>query len=723
MRCPKCSQKRKQDIYHSILSSAEWKNCPIKRNNWIRCHGSCANGEHCTLSLATLCHPTLAAYLDPSRHDSEFLAYAAHPAHTLDVIHMFLEGKLCLPIPMSPCATNNICERFEKIHFQAKMMYCAVRLEMRDDGGTLRATGTGFYFRFADGELCLVTNKHVLCAQDQLPVELLWKADVLPRARWRVRPLALNGTNLTPASGRASFLIVENMASQVRGIADMQVERFPNRYYTVELTGANAVWWHPSHATDLAAIRLTHTVLNVPTTMPIFTHLSEEDLLTFEKRPDADAFDPIMDVFMVGFPNGFVDDEFDLPLLRRGTTAYPLRQKYRGQAQGIIDVDNFNGSSGSPVFRQVPAAIDNTYTLTAPRYQFIGVNYSTLVYRTETRSMCHVSAPSQVETFADGIDDVPAPPQPALSTQIPSRTSIFVHCTEIRALHPKHTGAAAAAPGAASSAASAVPSNGNEQGTVVNLSRQGTVDFFHRFLRPKPRPVGHPARPVEYGWEISGFKLYFDVNHTPAAVIILQAANSVGLTPAEVDPSSKQPLTVRTKTLAMHLQWTLAAGSVFPGSLSACSVVLCKGAGKTFVEDTNAKSRTPVHRSLAGWNAGDQPARITARIRRDLRPWCTHDEFTKGAIGGDLIDAPTWATGNKLLLRVTRDEIKKSVTTARSLKPAAVAPALPTPVQTAIAAAAASSSSSGSVAASAAAIVDMYAEAEAVQPAATPQGQ
>jgi hypothetical protein len=52
---------------------------------------------------------------------------------------------------------------------------------------------------------------------------------------------------------------------------------------------------------------------------------------------------------MIGYPNGIWDDVNNVPIIRRGITATPLKIDHQGRREFMIDAACFPGSSGSPV--------------------------------------------------------------------------------------------------------------------------------------------------------------------------------------------------------------------------------------------------------------------------------------------------------------------------------------------------------------------------------------
>lgn len=68
---------------------------------------------------------------------------------------------------------------------------------------------------------------------------------------------------------------------------------------------------------------------------------SEEDL--FE-------YGPITDVFVIGYPDAFVDLANNLPMARKGITSTPLYSNYDNRDVFVVDAGIIKGNSGSPVY-------------------------------------------------------------------------------------------------------------------------------------------------------------------------------------------------------------------------------------------------------------------------------------------------------------------------------------------------------------------------------------
>ena len=58
----------------------------------------------------------------------------------------------------------------------------------------------------------------------------------------------------------------------------------------------------------------------------------------------------IEDVIFIGYPSGLYDNTNKTPLARRGITATPIWNNFKGNESFLVDAGVFPGSSGSPVF-------------------------------------------------------------------------------------------------------------------------------------------------------------------------------------------------------------------------------------------------------------------------------------------------------------------------------------------------------------------------------------
>ncbi len=87
------------------------------------------------------------------------------------------------------------------------------------------------------------------------------------------------------------------------------------------------------------------------------------------------------DVVIVGYPLGFYDDVFNLPIMRRATVASAYGVPFRGAPRFLIDAQLHEGTSGSPVVSTPQTMIQrgNTMVLGPQRTSFLlGVHSASL---------------------------------------------------------------------------------------------------------------------------------------------------------------------------------------------------------------------------------------------------------------------------------------------------------------------------------------------------------
>lgn len=187
-----------------------------------------------------------------------------------------------------------------------QLFYSTVYIEAEGSQGTW--TGTGFLVNYevAVGTVpVLVTNKHVLNGATAVAFRVVTAEGNLP-------------------SSRASRMVV----------ADFSIDSWLG---------------HPDPEVDVAVLLFGPITREMESMgAPGFTRaFPSELLLTREQANDLDA---IEQVTFMGYPNGLFDTNSWLPIARRGQTATPIYNDYRGKPALLIDASVFPGSSGSPVF-------------------------------------------------------------------------------------------------------------------------------------------------------------------------------------------------------------------------------------------------------------------------------------------------------------------------------------------------------------------------------------
>lgn len=191
------------------------------------------------------------------------------------------------------------------------LLFSTVRIDTMGPGGG--GAGTGFIFRYQpsgssnspQGVPLLITNRHVVEGAHVGNVTFLRAAD-------------------------------ESLSAAVAGETfTFNFTEFPKHWF-----------YHPDPSIDLCllplALWLKHAQQKHGVT--VFLRALTEDLI-----PKPDQLDAVEDVYMVGYPNGLMDDVNYIPVVRKGITATPWHADYKGRAEFVIDASVFPGSSGSPV--------------------------------------------------------------------------------------------------------------------------------------------------------------------------------------------------------------------------------------------------------------------------------------------------------------------------------------------------------------------------------------
>lgn len=187
-----------------------------------------------------------------------------------------------------------------------RLFFTTVYIEAVVSGGV--STGTGFVVNYhtPDGYIpILVTNKHVLGAFSEVTFRMVASENGAPSQR----------------------------ATQI----------------TVFSVVPGQPWvGHPDSNVDIAVMPFGEVMTAMANNgaAPYFRAFVPENFLT---QDQAEGLDGIEQVLFVGYPNGLFDTASWMPIVRRGQTATPIYNNYRGQPSFLIDASVFPGSSGSPV--------------------------------------------------------------------------------------------------------------------------------------------------------------------------------------------------------------------------------------------------------------------------------------------------------------------------------------------------------------------------------------
>lgn len=244
-----------------------------------------------------------------------------------------------------------------------QLFFTTVYLSGADSAG-LTWTGTGFIINYevVGGGVVpvLVTNKHVVEGAEQLTIRLV-------RADSNGQPLPQATQTTIVGFGPSNWL------------------------------------GHPTAEVDIAVLLLGPITqqMHQEGRAPFFRAFGPNLMLT---EVQAQALDALEDVTFVGYPNGLYDTESFLPIARRGQTATPLQNNYRGAPAFLIDASVFGGSSGSPVliFDRGTYTTREGGTVVGSRLHLVGVLAA--VHIRQVNGAVHELPARRIAVFDEPID-------------------------------------------------------------------------------------------------------------------------------------------------------------------------------------------------------------------------------------------------------------------------------------------------------------------------------
>ncbi|MCH7621226.1 MAG: trypsin-like peptidase domain-containing protein [Chloroflexi bacterium] len=206
---------------------------------------------------------------------------------------------------------------------------------LRSEGQSDKNLGsaTGFFFEY-NQQLYLITNRHVLVDES--------KAHYPDHVRLR-----LHGRNNLTEVVQVEIPLVTN--------------------------GSRRWIEHQQPGVDVAAVPLPTTRLKEAGTILSF---GAADLV-----PGDVVLGWAQDVVVVGYPLGFYDDVFNLPIMRRATVASAYGVPFRGEPRFLIDAQLHEGTSESPVVSAPQTMIQrgsNMTLSTRPTSFLLGVHSASL---------------------------------------------------------------------------------------------------------------------------------------------------------------------------------------------------------------------------------------------------------------------------------------------------------------------------------------------------------
>lgn len=171
------------------------------------------------------------------------------------------------------------------------------------------------------------------------------------------------------------------------------------------ITGFGPSSWlgHPTADVDIAVLLLGPIIqqMNQEGRAPFYRAFTADLMLT---EAQAQGLDALESVTFVGYPNGLYDTENFLPIARRGQTATPLQNNYRGAPAFLIDASVFGGSSGSPVliFDRGAYTTRDGGTVVGSRLHLVGVLAA--VHIRQVNGAVHELPARKIAVFDEPID-------------------------------------------------------------------------------------------------------------------------------------------------------------------------------------------------------------------------------------------------------------------------------------------------------------------------------
>lgn len=212
------------------------------------------------------------------------------------------------------------------------------RLIMLKDGAEL-GTATGFFFRTSTGSF-LITNRHVVIDEEE---------------------------NFYPDSLQ---LRLHTDASDLQKNGDFKL-----RLYS---SSGNAPVWHEHSCgrdVDLVAIPVDREEL---ARRFVVSELTRSQFL-----PEDLVLGLSHEVMVIGYPKGFHDNVFNLPIVRNASLASAYGVPFKGRPVFLIDALLHRGTSGSPVLTKPQTSWTDKYggtRFTPAQWFFLGVHSATFVF-------------------------------------------------------------------------------------------------------------------------------------------------------------------------------------------------------------------------------------------------------------------------------------------------------------------------------------------------------
>lgn len=218
-----------------------------------------------------------------------------------------------------------------------KLLFTTVFLSVENVDGT-KTSGTGFIYSVKcenDDSLIpfLVTNNHVIDKASRVIVEFIESKDGKPNPEAKVS-VEIEGS------------VFRNYVKLESDLSVVPIGSFIN-----ECVNNNKPIFRAEITPEL---------------------IPEEDIIS--------KLGAIEEVIFIGYPSGIYDHENFSPIVRKGITASPIWNNFKGKPRFLIDAGVFPGSSGSPVFiyNEGSYASNNGIAI-GTRVFFIGIITGTMI--------------------------------------------------------------------------------------------------------------------------------------------------------------------------------------------------------------------------------------------------------------------------------------------------------------------------------------------------------
>lgn len=262
-----------------------------------------------------------------------------------------------------------MAESNAQVSFSEQLIHSTIRIEcqylLKEGNGkaiSKNGTGSGFIFSFKMNESdsttipVIVTNKHVI---------------------------------QNAVKGKFLFTKQDSVGNPIYG--EKEIFEIPNfqRYWLA----------HPNPNIDLCIMPIA-PILNqsIKKNKPIYFKSFDESLIP--KKEVWDSFTALEDIIMIGYPIGLWDSKNNLPIIRKGQTATPMKIDYLGKSEFLLDIPAFPGSSGSPVllYNQGFYGIDTGLSI-GSRLYLVGILYAGPMYNAKGTGEIKIhNLPINVET-------------------------------------------------------------------------------------------------------------------------------------------------------------------------------------------------------------------------------------------------------------------------------------------------------------------------------------